>query len=244
MVPMTGTAALEVGDEEGIIISGLILDAGPRESPVLMQIGREKNSQDHSANPCSVHDLFCRIGGDRPGKADVCMAVYSNNVLLDHLWLWRADHGEGAEWEVNTCRNGLVVYGDDVSAYGLFNEHFQEYQTLWYGERGQTVFYQSELPYDPPSQDRWRTARTDGFASYKVVETVREHSAYGLGVYAFLGIKGNTDRNVHLENAVETPDAPGIDISHITTFAKGYGSIRHSLNGRGPAANPGKHQLF
>lgn len=244
LVPVTGKPALELADEDGIIISGLIIDAGPLESPELVRVGREKSSLRHSDNPSSLHDVFCRIGGHRPGRADVCMAVYSNDVLLDHLWLWRADHGAAAEWEGNTCRKGLVVYGDKVSAFGLFNEHFQEYQTLWYGERGETFFYQSELPYDPPSQDRWQADGRDGYASYKVADSVKEHAAYGLGIYAFLGIKENTDKNVHLENAVETPGGPGIHISHITTFSKGYGDIRHSLNGEGPAAKPGFHQLY
>ena len=54
--------------------------------------------------------------------------------------------------------NGLIVNGDDVTAYGLFVEHFQQYQTLWNGEGGAVYFYQSELPYDPPNQAAWEAA--------------------------------------------------------------------------------------
>jgi formate hydrogenlyase subunit 4 len=47
---------------------------------------------------------------------------------------------------------GLILYGAALKlfAYGLFVEHFQEFQTVWNGDRGAVYFYQSELPYDPP----------------------------------------------------------------------------------------------
>ncbi|MBN2658172.1 MAG: coagulation factor 5/8 type domain-containing protein [Spirochaetales bacterium] len=245
LIPLKGTAALETSDEPGIIISGLLVDAGPEESPVLVRIGEKNNRNYNRGNPLSLHDIFCRIGGAAPGRAEICMEVNSHCAILDHLWLWRADHGAGVEWKGNTCRNGLVVNGDDVSAYGLFNEHFQEYQTLWNGERGTTVFYQSELPYDPPDQSDWTAPDGhDGFASYKVADGVKEHRAYGLGIYAFLGIKENSDKKVHLENAVETPGTGGIEIKHITTFSRGYGSIRHSLNGQGGSTEPGSNRFY
>jgi len=53
---------------------------------------------------------------------------------------------------VNTGRNGVVVNGDNVTATGLFVEHYQQYNVLWNGENGRTVFFQNELPYDPPNQ--------------------------------------------------------------------------------------------
>jgi hypothetical protein len=60
--------------------------------------------------------------------------------------MWRADHGAGASWYDNMAQNGLVVNGDRVTAYGLFVEHYQQYQVLWNGNNGRTYFYQSELP--------------------------------------------------------------------------------------------------
>ncbi len=54
--------------------------------------------------------------------------------------------------DTNTSANGLVVNGNDVIAYGLFVEHHQQCQVVWNGNRGRTYFYQSEIPYDPPSQ--------------------------------------------------------------------------------------------
>jgi hypothetical protein len=73
-------------------------------------------------------------------------------VIGDHLWIWRADHGdrEGGRvhvgWTESTADQGLIVNGDDVTIHGLFVEHFQKYQVTWNGERGRTFFYQCELP--------------------------------------------------------------------------------------------------
>ena len=72
--------------------------------------------------------------------------------MADQIWLWRADHGAGAAWATNPTKNGLVVNGENVTIYGLFNEHHEEYQTLWNGNGGRVYFYQSELPYDVPDQ--------------------------------------------------------------------------------------------
>ena len=39
LIPQTGTAAISVADVDGVQIAGLIIDAGPISSPVLLQIG-------------------------------------------------------------------------------------------------------------------------------------------------------------------------------------------------------------
>jgi hypothetical protein len=205
------------------------------ESPVLIEIGPPGSCADHADNPISLHDVYCRVGGAIAGKAQACLVINSHDVIVDHTWLWRADHGAGAEWDVNTCANGLIVNGDDVTIYGLFNEHFQEYQTLWNGERGRTYFYQSEIPYDPPNQASYMAGETLGYASYKVADSVRDHAAWGLGIYSFFGVRGDQDPGVFLQSAIECPDRPGIHFTHVSTFAGGFGGIHHSLNERGPA---------
>ena len=60
--------------------------------------------------------------------------------------------GDNERWAINTGLNGVVVNGNDVTATGLFVEHFQEYNLVWNGERGRVYFFQNELPYEPPSQ--------------------------------------------------------------------------------------------
>lgn len=235
LIPQSGKAALRTADIPGVVIAGIMVDAGLEESPVLIEIGPKGANAEHADNPASLHDVYCRVGGAIAGKARACLVINSHDVIVDHTWLWRADHGAGAEWDINTCANGLIVNGDDVTIYGLFNEHFQEYQTLWYGERGRTYFYQSEIPYDPPSQERYMAGDTLGYASYKVADSVREHAAWGLGIYSFFGVRGDQDPEVFLQSAIECPEHPGIRFTHVSTFAGGFGGIHHSLNESGPA---------
>ena len=136
----------------------------------------------------SLHDMFFRIGGATPGKATTSLVVNSDNVLLDNIWAWRADHGNGVGWTLNTADTGVIVNGDDVTAYGLFVEHYQKYELIWNGENGKTIFFQNEMPYDPPSQADWQHDGVNGYAAYKVADSVKAHEGWGLGSYCFFNV--------------------------------------------------------
>jgi hypothetical protein len=164
LVPTKGVPVLSVADVGGVSVAGLILDAGPEESPSLLEVGPKGSKADHSANPTFLYDLTVRTGGAKAGKNEVGIVLNSNNVVADQVWIWRADHGKGAGWTTNPTKNGLVVNGNDVTVYGLFNEHHKEYQTLWNGNGGRVYMYQSEMPYDVPDQKSWMSGKTDGFA--------------------------------------------------------------------------------
>ncbi|MFT6828255.1 MAG: hypothetical protein ACI9Z3_001133 [Roseivirga sp.] len=178
------------------------------------------------------------------GQAETTVTINSNYVIGDHFWLWRADHGVGTEWMNGQNKHGLVVNGDHVTIYGLFNEHFQGYQTLWNGEHGSTYFYQSEIPYHPPSIEVWDDNGNPGYASYKVADNVQNHEAYGLGIYSFFSGELTVSNNVRLENAMEVPNHSGIRIQHISTLAGINGGINHSINGLGPSTEVGELKLY
>src|SRR6201987_4794118 len=147
--PMKGTAAMTTADADGIEIAGLLFDAGPSESLVLLEVGPEGSRTRHAKDPITLHDVFFRVGGAGVGRAKVNLRINSNDTLVDHPWIWRADHGAGVGGELNTSENGLVVNGNEVTIYGLFVEHHQQFQVLWKGNGGKMYFYQSEIPYDP-----------------------------------------------------------------------------------------------
>ena len=182
-----GAVPLTVADVPGVVVAGVTIDAGTVESPVLLQVGKKNGNtsskKSDPSNPTTLSDVYFRVGGPHVGKADVALEVNSDDVLIDHTWVWRADHGvEGfsgdtERWNTNTGRNGVVVNGDDVTATGLFVEHFQEYNTVWNGERGGTILYQNELPYDPPTQADWMHDGVEGWAGYKVGDQVRDAPA-------------------------------------------------------------------
>jgi hypothetical protein len=235
LIPQKGRVAIATADVPGIKLAGFMVDAGPELSSSLIEIGPEKSNTNYPENPISLHDIYCRVGGASAGQTTAAITINSNYVIGDHFWLWRADHGTGTEWGKGQNKHGLVVNGNHVTLYGLFNEHFQAYQTLWKGEHGRTYFYQSEIPYRPPSNDLWNDEGKPGFASYKVSDEVQHHEAYGLGIYSFFSGEPTISNQVRLENAVEVPDHPGILIHHISTFSGRHGGINHIINGLGPA---------
>jgi hypothetical protein len=228
--PTHGTAAMTTADEDGIEIAGLLFDAGPLESPVLLEVGPQGSKARHRADPICLHDVFFRVGGAAIGKAKVNLRVNSSDTIVDHTWIWRADHGAGVGWNSNTSANGLVVNGDSVTAYGLFVEHHQEFQVLWNGDHGRTYFYQSEIPYDPPDQASYSSAPgADGWASYKVADGVSSHEAWGLGVYSVF-----LRPNVILSRAIEVPQRPDVRFHHMITVALGnLGGISNVIDDRG-----------
>jgi hypothetical protein len=172
------------------------------------------------------------------------VTINANDVIGDNLWLWRADHGAGSTpyWTGNPSQSGLVVNGNNVTMYGLFVEHHQRYQTLWNGNGGRVYFYQSELPYDPPSQSAWSEAPgVPGYASYKVANTVTSHEAYGLGVYAVFINTGSA--TISCFNAMETPtNAPQVNVHDMMdvyiTGNGGSSQITHIINGIGSEVGP------
>ncbi|HEY0988518.1 MAG TPA: sialidase [Kofleriaceae bacterium] len=234
--PDTGAIAMSIADVDGVKLAGVLFDAGATNSPVLIQVGPPGSTASHAGNPTSLFDVFARVGGAGAGKATVSMQINSSNVIVDHTWLWRADHGTGVGWTVNTARNGLVVNGANVTIYGLFVEHFQEYQVLWNGNGGRVFFYQSEIPYDPPDQNSWRSAAgVNGWASYKVADSVTSHEAWGLGIYSVF-----TNAGVSLSRAVEVPNNPNVRFHHLTTVnLTANGGISRVINNTGDATAPG-----
>jgi hypothetical protein len=229
-----GVVPLTVADVPGVEISGLIIDAGPVNSPLLLQVGKPHAHKSDPSDPTVLHDVFFRIGGPHAGKATLSLEVNSDNVILDNTWVWRADHGNGVGWDVNTADTGVVVNGDNVTAYGLFVEHFQKYEVVWNGENGKTIFFQNEMPYDPPSQAAWQHNGVNGYAVYKVADSVKTHEAWGLGSYSFF----NQGVDIHASRAFEVPVTPGVALHDIlTVFLNGNGGIDHVVNDAGAAVN-------
>ena len=228
--PTHGTAAITTDDKDGIEIAGLLIDAGAVESPVLVEVGPAGSKARHTANPICLHDVFFRVGGADVGRTKVNLLVNSADTIIDHTWIWRADHGAGVGWNRNTSDNGLVVNGDHVTAYGLFVEHHQKFQVLWNGDYGRTYFYQSEIPYDPPDQASFASAKSaNGWASYKVADDVASHEAWGLGIYSVF-----LQPNVTLSRAIEAPHSPAVRFHHMITVALGNkGEISNVIDDQG-----------
>lgn len=231
LLAVNGNAAIEISDADGITIAGITIDAGEKLSKQLFVAGEPGSSLSHDKNPIFLYDIFFRVGGPNPGSAGACMVINSNDVYVDHTWIWRADHGNGVGWDKNRAANGLIVNGNNVTVYGLFNEHFQEYQTLWNGENGRVYFYQSEMPYDPPTADAWKHGSVNGYASYKVSDNVKNHEAWGLGIYNVF-----YNAPVIVDNAIEAPENLEKNIHHKIIFwlnGNKESIVKSIINGKG-----------
>ncbi len=246
LTAVDGATPLTVADVPGVVVAGVTIDAGLTESRTLLRVGAKNGNGGRTewGNPTTLSDVYFRVGGPHIGKTDIALEVNSDNVLIDHTWVWRGDHGvegftEGVNgdterWRTNIGRNGAVINGDNVTATGLFVEHFQEYNTIWNGNNGTTVLYQNELPYDPPTQADWTNDDgSQGWAGYKVGDHVRNHRLYGAGVYVF----NQNNPSIVTENGFEVPKRPGVRLHHIMTVNLSAGTIEHVVNGVGGQAD-------
>ena len=242
-----GSTPLTIADVPGVVVAGVTIDAGEVESPVLLQVGKKNTpaapGKSDPSNPTTLSDVYFRIGGPYVGKTDIALEVNSDDVLIDHTWVWRADHGiegfdrtdgtfgDNERWRTNIGRNGVVVNGDRVTATGFFVEHFQEHNVIWNGEDGFVLFFQNELPYDPPTQADWTADDgTLGWAAYKVADDVERHTLWGGGVYAF----NRNNPAIVTANGYEVPQTPGVVLNHIMTKnLSGPGIIDSIVNGVG-----------
>jgi hypothetical protein len=243
LVPDNGQIAMSIGDVPGVKVSGVMFDAGPASSPVLLQVGTPYAHRCDPADPTTLSDVFFRIGGATAGKAKVSLVVNSDNVVLDNVWAWRADHGNGVGWTLNTADTGLIVNGDNVTAYGLFVEHYQKSEVIWNGNGGSVIFFQNEMPYDPPSQAAWmESPNVLGWPAIKVADSVKSFNGYGMGSYSFF----NQGIDIFASNAFEVPGSLPAGSLHdlLTIFldaSKGRGGILNVVNGVGGSstiANP------
>ncbi|WP_405003309.1 discoidin domain-containing protein [Kitasatospora purpeofusca] len=234
VVPDNGVTAIRVADVDGVRLAGLLVDAGPVNSPVLVQIGPDNAAADHAANPTTLQDVFVRVGGAGAGSATAGVVVNSDDVIVDHTWIWRADHGAGVGWTVDPADYGLLVRGDDVLGTGLFVEHFKKYDVEWSGERGRTIFFQNEIAYDAPNQAAVQNGATRGWAAYKVDDNVTAHEGWGLGSYCYF----NVDPSIRMDHGFEAPVRPGVRFHGLSVVSLGgNGQYEHVINGTGGATS-------
>ncbi|HXD28081.1 MAG TPA: adenylyl cyclase [Arthrobacter sp.] len=242
LVPQHGNAAMVVTPNHGVKLSGLIVDAGPVKSPVLVSVGLP-GLGGSSTDPDLIQDVFFRIGGAEttPTSATVSLLDNASNSIIDNVWAWRADHGNAVGWTQNTAATGLVVTGSGVTAYGLAVEHYQKNEVVWSGQGGTDIFFQNELPYDPPSQSDWMASPTqNGYPAFLVSPNVKTFQGYGMGSYV---VFIQTSATLHDAEAFQAPHTPGVQFHDVFgVWISGSGGLDSIVNGVGgpvTSTNPG-----
>eukprot|EP00929_Paragymnodinium_shiwhaense_P004610 TRINITY_DN10570_c0_g1_i1.p1 TRINITY_DN10570_c0_g1~~TRINITY_DN10570_c0_g1_i1.p1 ORF type:complete len:1372 (+),score=335.53 TRINITY_DN10570_c0_g1_i1:74-4189(+) len=221
-----GNILITVGNVNGVRIGGVLLEAGPKPSPALLQWGFNK-FDGNAQNPGFLYDVFGRSGGETKNAATrVMLEIRSGHVVGDNVWLWRADHGAGYQTRnlENPSMNGAVITGNDVTMYGLFAEHHLQDQVQWAGDRGAVYFLQMELPYDATA-----SYGLNGYAGLRVNNTVHDFTGVGVGVYHYF-----RDNEVNLQSGIVVPQ--GMEsklVSPLTLCLGGKGVMKHVVNSLG-----------
>lgn len=252
--PGINTPLIQTTSAKDTILAGfLIAGSDSTDDTTLMTMGNEQGSVNNSENPNMLFDLFCRVGGPGPEgvleKAGICLKINDNNVIGSNIWLWRADHDfsddrKNTGWDKNTANHGLIINGDNVGMYGLFIEHFQKEQTIWNGKNGTLNFYQSELPYDPTSQEIWSYTDDEGntrlgYPSLLINKSATDFTAKGLGIYSvFIDIPQGSQKNFMFADNAIVDNSPLSSFSHlVTAFFSGTANyitgINHIINDHG-----------
>ena len=242
LVPTAGNQALVVDSGNGVKVSGLLIDAGPVNSPALMTVGATGQGG-AAGNPDLISDVFFRIGGAETTATSATVSLVDNadNSIIDDVWAWRADHGNDVGWTANKGDTGLEVGGNNVTAYGLAVEHYQKSEVVWSGQGGDVVFFQNELPYDPPSQADWNESSSfSGYPAFQVANGVTTFTGNAMGSYV---VFVNTTATLHVTSAFQAPQVPGIKFNNsFGVWISGSGGIDSIINGTGgpvTSTNPG-----
>ncbi|MGD0448395.1 MAG: hypothetical protein ABSB36_07225 [Candidatus Dormibacteria bacterium] len=244
LVPQRGNATMVVLPNSGVALSGMIFDAGPVNSPVLLSVGVPGPASSSAGDPDLIQDIYFRIGGAETTSVSATVSLLDNadNSIIDDVWAWRADHGAntsvtgpegqvGAGWAYNQGVTGLEVTGNNVTAYGLAVEHYQKNEVNWSGNNGTVIFFQNELPYDPPSQTAWEASPIQpGYPSLLVSNNVQSFHGYGMGSYVVFIY---TPATLWDAMAYEAPNAPGVVFTDAMDL---FISSTCSVNGNCPTA--------
>jgi len=108
-----------------------------------------------SSAPSALNDVFARSGrfsssSTAEVSVDKFVQVNINEVIIDNVWLWRADHDYYGlvHNSSNPTNTGLEINSLNVIGYSLACEHTLKDMLVWNGNGGRAYFYQSEFPYD------------------------------------------------------------------------------------------------
>lgn len=167
-------------------------------------------------------------------SADTLIQVNQSHVVVDDVWLWRADHDVHGlvKDSLNPVLTGLEVNGDYVFGYGLAAEHTLGDLLKWNGDHGKTYFYQAEFPYDVTQANYGNM----GYAAYAVADNVQNHEAYGVGAYTYF-----RDNDVTVESGIKAPTHAGVVFHNaLNVFLNGKGQCTHIINQSGNTAKNGQ----
>nr|WP_320132496.1 hypothetical protein [uncultured Holophaga sp.] len=243
VMPVSGTAAIAVGDVPNVVIASLTIENGTQNSDVLLQIGTRGGNSNAglAAKPTTVADVYAHLGRMVAGGATTTVEVNQDYTLIDNEWTWRADispddrHG----WTVNPGDHGLVVNADNVTGLSLWNEHYEKEQVVWAGNGGTVLFSELEPPHDVPSQAVWMNNGLNGYPNYLVTQNVTSHSCTGMGSLHINPVLNPAPVTVYQSSMVAAPDSPDVTFRSMAAIVIALGGgFENIINTTGGSVDP------
>ena len=184
-----GITAMTVADVDGVRVAGLLFDAGTTNShgPDAGRPGRLVGDPRRRTRPCCP---TCSSGSAArsPARPPVSLRINSDNVIGDHTWIWRADHGNGGTRRLDhqpgrqrpgrqrrqrdllrPVRRALPAVPDDLERRERAHVLLPERDAL--------------RPAEPGRLHERRRRRAG--PRTRSADSVNNHEAWGLGSYAF-----------------------------------------------------------
>ncbi len=208
---------MTTADADGIDVAGLLFDAGPSESRVLLEVGPEDSHAQHAKDPITLHDVFFRVCGAGVGRVKVNLRINSNGTLVDRTWIWRADHGAGVGWDLNASSNGLCGEWKRRHNLRLICSASSEIPGSVERKRREDLFpsVRDSLRSSEPAELHER-ARREWLGLVLGGRWSHESRGVGTGVYSVFIYP-----DVILTCAIEAPKSPKVRFHDIITVALG-----------------------
>ena len=222
----------------GVCITHFLFEAGLSNASALLQIGETKNTPGKAESPCVLYDVFGRCGPILEACCEAMIVLNTTYSVIQHCWLWRADHNSAGEYGglgPKNCRSqyGLVVNADNCSGYGIFSEHHLKECVLWNGNFGRLFFLQCELMYEAASVQSW------DYPGLRV--TGNDFFGTNIGVYSFFATKhgATATKPIVTSGVVVTGGSARIEsaCTLLLNNEKGGGKIMHVINQTGSESN-------
>jgi len=177
LAPVPSTASRhDRAAQPRVKLSGLIIDAGPVNSPVLLSVGTPGSSS--ASDPDLIQDVYFRIGGaeTRPVSATVSLLDNAGNSIIDNSWVWLLITATRSAGPSTPPAPGWSSRGQR-DAYGLAVEHYQKDEVIWSGQGGTDIFFQKRS-LRSASQSAWM--ETPSRTAIPLSSSVQRHDVQGL----------------------------------------------------------------
>ena len=185
--PTNGTAAMTTADVDGVIIAGLLFDAGAANlaGPARSRARTEARPATPS-NPISLHDVFFRVGGAAVGRArrSICRstATTPSSITPGSGAPTTAPESAGRATPARTAWSSMATTSPSTACSWSTTRSSRCCGTA---TAGASTSISPRSPTILPTR-RATPARpaSNGWASYKVADNVTSHEAWGLGIYS------------------------------------------------------------